>query len=126
MAPKNFGRLALAAFTIEIKRGEKQGKLICTKVKVKVKVKTTCWWDLKNKKGTIPAGNYSGCSATQMATKKLDAIFIPKVKGWTGVFICPGVLLSRFLTLSSHSLTEITPHGNWTCRTARLWKNYAL
>ena len=68
----------MASYTIEVKRGEKEGKLSCSSAKVN----STCWWDLKNKKGRIPAGTYKGCSATTMATKKYDSVFIPKVKGW--------------------------------------------
>jgi len=76
----------MADYTIEVKRGEKDGTLTCREAKVN----TTCWWDMSNKKGRIPADTYNGCSATQMATKKLDAIFIPGVPGWTGIFIHPG------------------------------------
>ena len=76
----------MASYTIEVKRGEKDGKLTCSAAKVS----TTCWWDLKNKKGIIPAGTYKGCSATTMATKKHKSVFIPGVKGWSGIFIHPG------------------------------------
>ncbi|MCZ6836276.1 MAG: DUF5675 family protein [Planctomycetota bacterium] len=73
-------------FTVVVKRGEKAGKLTCSGAKIS----TTCWWDMNNKKGRIPAGTYKGCSATQMATKKYDAIFIPNVSGWKGIFIHQG------------------------------------
>ncbi len=76
----------MASYTIEVTRGEKEGTLICKAAKVKTK----CWWDLKNKKGVIPAGTYKNCSATTMDTKKHEAVFIPNVKGWKGIFIHPG------------------------------------
>lgn len=76
----------MASYTIEIKRGEKEGTLKCSSAKVNTK----CWWDLDNKKGRIPAGTYSGCSATTMASKKHNSVFIPNVKGWKGIFIHPG------------------------------------
>lgn len=76
----------MATYTIAIKRGEKDGTLSCSKAKVK----TICWWDMKNKKGKIPAGNYKNCSATQMASKKYDAVFISGVAGWKGIFIHQG------------------------------------
>ena len=76
----------MASYTIEVKRGEKDGKLTCSAAKVS----TTCWWDLKNKKGRIPAGTYKSCSATEMSTKKHKSVFIPKVSGWREIFIHPG------------------------------------
>lgn len=78
-------------YKIEIKRGEKQGKL--TYKGQKASVYTTCWWDLKKK---IPAATYSDCSATTMATKKnsrgqpREAIYIPNVPGFKGIFIHMG------------------------------------
>lgn len=51
---------------------------------------TPCWWDLDKK---IPAKSYSGCSATHMSNKKnssgtaREAIWLPKVQGFTGIFI---------------------------------------
>lgn len=38
----------------------------------------------------IPAGTYSGCSTTIMATKKAKSVFIPGVKGRKGIFVHPG------------------------------------
>jgi hypothetical protein len=73
----------MASYTIEVERGEKEGTLKCKEAGVNTK----CWWELDNKKGRIPAGTYNGCSATQMATKKHNAVFIPNVKGWKGIFI---------------------------------------
>ena len=76
----------MGTYTIEVKRGEKDGTLKCSGAKVNTK----CWWDMKNAKGVIPAGTYSGCSATTMATKGHHAIFLPNVKGWKGIFIHVG------------------------------------
>ena len=76
----------MATYTIDVTRGEKDGKLVCSAAKVS----TTCWWDMTNKKGVIPAGTYKGCSATTMATKKHKSVFIPGVTGWSGIFIHPG------------------------------------
>jgi hypothetical protein len=58
-----------------------------------ISVTTTCWWDPDKK---IPKGTYSGCSATTMATKMnsegkpREAIFIPNVLGFKGIFIHKG------------------------------------
>ena len=52
-----------------------------------------CYWNTKKK---IPAGTYSGCSATTMSKKKnskgksREAVFIPNVKGFTEIFIHMG------------------------------------
>lgn len=54
---------------------------------------TKCYWNMNKK---IPKGTYTGCSATTMDTKKnskgspREAIFIPNVKGYSGIFIHMG------------------------------------
>lgn len=102
-------------FTVVVKRGEKDGKLSCSGAKVSTK----CWWDMKNKKGRIPSGTYKNCSATQMATKKLNAIFIPGVSGWKGIFIHQGkgpkaskgcIVIPKSEMIKLHSKLE-TPGG---------------
>ena len=56
-------------------------------------ITTKCYWD-SNKK--IPAGTYLRCSATTMTRKKnsagtpREAIFIPNVPGFSGIFIHMG------------------------------------
>ena len=50
-------------------------------------VEATCWWDLLK---VIPAGTYTGCSATIMHKKRLRGIFIPNVPGYIGIFIHVG------------------------------------
>lgn len=56
-------------------------------------VSTTCYWNQQKK---IPAGIYTGCSATTMARKKnskglaREAIFIPNIPGFSGIFIHMG------------------------------------
>ena len=76
----------MASYVIDVTRDESDGTLKCSAAKVNSK----CWWDLKNAKGVIPAGTYPGCSATVMATKGHNAIFLPNVKGWKGIFIHVG------------------------------------
>ena len=74
---------------------------------------------MNNKKGRIPAGTYKKCSATQMATKKYDAIFIPSVSGWKGIFIHQGkgskaskgcIVIPKSEMLKLHSAVK-TPGG---------------
>jgi len=49
-----------------------------------------CWWDPPD---AIPAGTYSGCSATYMASAKnstggkREAVFLPGVPKRTGIFL---------------------------------------
>jgi hypothetical protein len=56
-------------------------------------ITTKCYWDTAKK---IPAGTYTGCSATTMARKRnskgtpREAIFIPNVKGYSEIFIHMG------------------------------------
>jgi len=56
-------------------------------------ITTSCYWDQQKK---IPAGTYTGCSATTMARKKnskgqpREAVFIPSVPGFSGIFIHMG------------------------------------
>jgi hypothetical protein len=51
------------------------------------KFSTACYWDPDQR---IPAGTYTGCSLTMMASKKRDGVFIPNVAGFTGIFIHKG------------------------------------
>ena len=79
-------------YKITIERGEREGKLSYYGSASTV-VGTACWWDLDKK---IPAGIYYNCSATTMARKKnssggsREAIFIPNVTGFSGIFIHMG------------------------------------
>ncbi len=78
-------------YTITIKRLAKDGALTFTGGGKTITAK--CYWNAKKK---IPAGTYSGCSATTMSRKKnskgmpREAIFIPNVKGFSGIFIHMG------------------------------------
>lgn len=78
-------------YTVNVKRGPKNGTL--TFSAPGKKITTPCYWDLAAK---IPAGTYTGCSATTMARKKnsagkpREAIFIPNVPGFSGIFIHMG------------------------------------
>ena len=78
----------MASYEINVKRpkdpSSTQGTL---KYKGGISVSSKCWWREDKR---IPAGSYSGCSATTMATKKYNAVFIPGVKGFTGIFIHVG------------------------------------
>lgn len=77
----------MASYSITVKRGAQQGDLSYAG---SISVQATCWWDPQKK---IPAGTYTGCSATTMATKTnsagnpREAVFIPNVPGFTGIFI---------------------------------------
>jgi hypothetical protein len=79
------------SYTITVKRKSTDGDLTFSGGKIVVKAK--CYWNTSKK---IPAGTYTGCSATTMANKKNSkglprvAIFIPNVKGYTGIFIHMG------------------------------------
>jgi hypothetical protein len=81
----------LIRYTITIKRSIKDGDLTFTGGVKTITAK--CYWNPTKK---IPAGTYSGCSATTMANKKnskgmpREAIFIPNVKGYVGIFIHMG------------------------------------
>ncbi|MGH0037420.1 MAG: hypothetical protein ACQGVK_20525 [Myxococcota bacterium] len=48
---------------------------------------TVCWWDPDH---VIPAEKYHDCSATMMHTKQREGIFIPDVKGYSGIFLHKG------------------------------------
>lgn len=78
------------SYTIDVARGKTEGTLT---YQGSISVTTTCWWDLQRR---IPAGEYPFCSKTRMATKKnsvggkREAIFIPDVKGYRGIFIHKG------------------------------------
>ena len=80
----------MSQFTIKVRRGKTSGTLT---YKGTFELETTCWWDLAKR---IPAQEYSGCSATTMATKKnssgnpREAIFLPNVPGFTGIFVHMG------------------------------------
>ena len=78
-------------YAINIKRSVKDGDLTFS---MPGKILTTkCYWDLDNK---IPAGTYLNCSATTMFRKKnsagkpREAVFIPGVEGYSGIFIHMG------------------------------------
>jgi len=77
---------------ITITRDKKQGTLSYSNAD-SVKVQTACWWDPDKK---IPPGEYKNCSATTMSSKKnsqgqpREAIFIPGVEGFSGIFIHMG------------------------------------
>lgn len=81
----------MSMYTISVKRGARDGEL--TFVHGTLVISTTCWWEASNK---IPAGTYSGCSATTMATKRNSAngaregVFIPGVPGHSQIFIHMG------------------------------------
>lgn len=78
-------------YQIKIDRVAKEGTL--TFNSPGTLVTTKCYWDLEKK---IPAGSYPNCSATTMARKKntagnpREAIFIPNVPGFSGIFIHMG------------------------------------
>lgn len=78
-------------YTITIKRSSKQGTLSFSGAGKSIT--TSCYWDPVKK---IPAGTYLSCSATTMANKKnsagkaREAVFIPGVKGFSGIFIHMG------------------------------------
>ena len=74
-------------YYVNVVRGKSHGLLTYTG---RINVSSRCWWDPGKK---IPAGTYAGCSATTMDSKKnssggpREAIFIPKVRGFKGIFI---------------------------------------
>ena len=79
------------SYTITVNRRTKEGDLVFSgggKI-----ITTKCYWNILKK---IPAGTYLGCSATTMSRKKnsigrpREAIFIPKVKGYSEIFIHMG------------------------------------
>lgn len=78
-------------FKIDVVRGKTQGKVKF--VHGGLSINTTCYWDLLKK---IPAGTYTGCSKTRMTTKTnsngkpREAIYIPNVSGYSGIFIHMG------------------------------------
>jgi hypothetical protein len=80
----------MASYEITVRRGKTKGTLTYSGG---ISVTSTCWWDLKRK---IPAATYPGCSATTMNTKlnskkkPREAIFLPNVKGFKGIFIHMG------------------------------------
>jgi hypothetical protein len=71
-------------YEITVQRKQNDGTL---KYVGDIEITTPCWWDLAKR---IPAGTYTGCSATTMATKRLNAVFIPNVPGYTGIFVHQG------------------------------------
>ena len=72
-------------FTITIKRGAgTEGKLSCAEAKL---TDAPCFWKASKR---IPAGTYSGGSATVMETKGYQAVEIPNVTGFKGIFIHQG------------------------------------
>jgi hypothetical protein len=77
-------------YKIEVERSQNEGRLHYTGT---INVSTTCWWDPQRK---IPAGTYANCSATYMATKQnsaggpREAIYIPSIPGFSGIFIHMG------------------------------------
>jgi hypothetical protein len=77
-------------YKISVKRGKREGELT---YKGSINLSTKCWWDLRRK---IPARTYNRCSATTMKTKRntagnpREAIFIPTVPGYSGIFIHMG------------------------------------
>ncbi len=80
----------MTTYEITVARGKSHGLLT---YKGRITVSSRCWWDAGKK---IPAATYTGCSATTMA-KKLnsagkprEAIFIPNVRGFKGIFIHMG------------------------------------
>lgn len=77
----------MANYTIEIvRRAVNEGTLTFSG---KTSFSCNCWWDPKDR---VPAGTYSGCSATTMPQKKnstggpREGIYIPVPKR-TGIFI---------------------------------------
>lgn len=80
----------MAGYRISIVRKKDQGSLLYTG---SIEILTPCWWDLVKR---IPAGSYSGWSATRMATKtnsrgeKREAIYLSSIPGYSGVFIHMG------------------------------------
>lgn len=79
------------SYKINIKRLSTKGTL--TFKGLNKSITTDCYWNQSKK---IPAGTYSSCSATTMARKKnsngkpREAVFIPDVKGFSGIFIHMG------------------------------------
>ena len=113
----------MADYAIEIvRRAVNEGTLTFSG---KTTFSCTCWWDPKDK---VPAGTYSGCSATTMAQKKnskggpREGIYIPVPKR-TGIFIHywpgPGADVTKWsdgctLVLEFHMLQmcgEISPQN---------------
>lgn len=80
----------MSNYTVTVMRGPLDGVL---QYNGKLTVSSTCWWDLN---AEIPIGTYRRCSATTMSTKTnskgqpREAIFIPNVSGFSGIFIHMG------------------------------------
>jgi len=80
----------MSDYKITVERGKSEGTLT---YKGSIDLSTKCWWDLVKK---IPSGTYPGCSATTMNKKKnsagnpREAIYIPDVLGFSGIFIHMG------------------------------------
>lgn len=78
-------------YTISIQRSAKNGTL--TFRGGSKTISTKCYWNTTKK---IPAGTYTNCSATTMARKlnskgkPREAVFIPNVAGYSGIFIHMG------------------------------------
>ena len=82
----------MSQYTVRIVRGSETGRLSFNHAGLQIH--TTAYWDEKVR---IPAGVYTGCSATRMTNKtvpgtneKRPGIFIPNVKGHSGIFIHMG------------------------------------
>ncbi len=79
------------SYTITINRKARDGDL--TFAGGGKTITTTCYWNTAKK---IPAATYPNCSATTMTRKKnsrglpREAVFIPDVKGFSGIFIHMG------------------------------------
>jgi hypothetical protein len=80
-------------YIIEVERGPgPEGRLVFRDT---TSVHTTCWWNPDKRIPANPTG-YLGCSATTMRTKlnsrrePREAIYIPHVSGFSGIFIHMG------------------------------------
>jgi hypothetical protein len=78
-------------YKITVKRSEKDGTLVFNSPNKIIRAK--CYWNQSKK---IPARTYPNCSATTMARKlnskgkPREAIFLPSVPGFSGIFIHMG------------------------------------
>jgi len=87
------GDTEMSTYTVEVRRtGKSNGTLIYRGKRI---VRATCWWN-PNKRIPANATGYRRCYATRMATRrnskgqKREAIHIPNVPGFHGVFIHMG------------------------------------
>ena len=80
----------MASYYITINRSDRRKGKGTLSYKGTFQATYDVWWDPSD---TIPAGKYTGCSKTYMASaknskgKKREGIFIPKVKGYKGIFV---------------------------------------